>query len=80
MHRLAGRLALLYLLTSTYLVARLLSNRFLIGTGGVDIEFLVETVAVSLAQFGVVQLLRLGGGTKRERRAGAGGGPEAGRA
>jgi len=66
------RLGLLYTLVSTYLVARLLLNRFLFGAWGVNMEFVVHVVLVSLAQFGLVALCRLG----TSRRSGWAPGPE----
>jgi hypothetical protein len=69
MHRnpaMVRRAGLLYLLASTYLVARLLLNRFLGGAWGVNAELLTHLVAVSLAQLGVLELFRLG----RARRSG----------
>ncbi|MFI5142717.1 MAG: hypothetical protein ACHQQS_04255 [Thermoanaerobaculales bacterium] len=60
------RLGLLYALASTYLVARLLLNRLLLGAWGVDMEFVADVVVVSLAQLGLVGLFRLG----RARRLG----------
>ena len=54
------RLALIYSLVSTYLVARLLLNRLLLGVWGVNLEFAVHVAVVSLAQFGLIELCRLG--------------------
>jgi len=54
------RVALVYSLASTYLVAHLLLNRLLLGAWGVNLELVVEVVLVSLGQFGVLEVCRLG--------------------
>jgi len=54
------RAALVYALVSTYLVARLLLNRLLIGAWGVNVELVVEAILISLVQVGVLELCRLG--------------------
>jgi hypothetical protein len=56
MVRVAG---LWYLLASAYLVARLLSNRVLVGSWGVSTQLAVETAVIPLVQLGVLRLLRL---------------------
>lgn len=63
----ASLAGLWYLLASTYLVARLLSNRIVIGVWGLDAELLVETGMIPLTQLGFVQLLRLGRSARSAR-------------
>lgn len=78
--RMVRRVGLWYLLASTYVVARLLSNRILAGVWGLDVELAVEAIAIPLAQVGVVELFRLGKGAGSTGRAGSNGGLEASRA
>ncbi len=61
--------SLLYLLASTYLVARLLLNRLLLGTWGVSPEMLAHVVLVASAQTVVVELVRLVATRRRGRNA-----------
>jgi hypothetical protein len=62
--RIVGLVGLWYLLASAYLLARLLSHRFLVGVWGFDAELAVEALIIPLAQLGVVHLL----GLDRSRR------------
>ena len=66
-------IGLWYVLASTYLVARLLSNRILAGAWGLDTEFAAEAVAIPFVQVGVIKLFRLGRGAGPSRRAGGNG-------
>lgn len=50
--------ALLYLLASTYLVARLITNFLSSGAWGLNLELVVLAVAVALAQALVLELVR----------------------
>ncbi|MBZ5588250.1 MAG: hypothetical protein LAO05_06785 [Acidobacteriia bacterium] len=67
------RAGLWYLLASTYLVARLLSNRILGGAWGLDTELAVEAAAIPLVQVAVVELFRLGRSAGSSTRAGSDG-------
>ncbi len=55
LRRLAG---LLYLLASTYLVARLITNFLWSGAWGFDLELVVLAVAVALVQVAALTLVR----------------------
>jgi hypothetical protein len=55
LRRLAG---LLYLLASTYLVARLITNFLLSGAWGLTLELVVLAVAVALVQAVLLELLQ----------------------
>jgi len=55
LRRLAG---LLYLLASTYLVARLITNFLSSGAWGLTLELVVLAVAVSLVQIVALELVR----------------------
>ncbi|MFH1176737.1 MAG: hypothetical protein V1750_04965 [Acidobacteriota bacterium] len=54
MRRLIG---LWYTLASSFLAARLVIDRLLLGVWNVSLELLVQTLAVALAQLAVVALL-----------------------
>ena len=54
--RVAG---LWYLLASTYALARLLSNRLMLGAWELNAELMVETAVIPLVQMGAVLLFRL---------------------
>jgi hypothetical protein len=70
--RLAG---LWYLLASTYVLARLITNRLVLGVWGLEAELLVEAVVIPLSQLGAVLLFRLDRRARPEREVRAGGDP-----
>ena len=67
-----------YLLASTYLLARLLCNRAVLGAWAFDTDLWVEAAVIPLVQLGAMLLFRLDRRARPDRGAPSGGGPGAG--
>ena len=72
------RAGLYYLLASTYLVARLVLNRVLLGIWGLSVELGVDVLLVAAAQTAVIELVRIFEAAGANRKQRVGGAPEAG--